>query len=66
MGYGSCARTLGSQLGQRPADAALGWPLYATLGPTRGVHPHVSMGASGGRAVGPADHPSSNADFASR
>jgi pimeloyl-ACP methyl ester carboxylesterase len=28
--------------------------------------PHVSMGASGGRAVGPADHPSSNADFASR
>jgi hypothetical protein len=65
LGYRSGARTLGSQPGRRPADAALGWPLYAPLGSAWGVHPHVSMGASGGRAVGAADYPGSNAGCAS-
>ena len=62
LGDGSRTGAFGPQRGRRRTDAALGWPVHATLGATRGVHPDVPMGASGGRAVGAAEHPGSNAD----
>ena len=62
VGHGNRTRAIRPRRRRRRTDTALGRSVYATRRYLRGGYLDVLMGASGGRAIGVAEHPSSNTD----